>query len=142
MITQIAASAVAGLVFGIGLVISGMINPAKVLNFLDIAGPWDPSLLFVMGGAILVTFFGYRLVVQQPAPLLAEKFDLPPTTGFDRRLVIGPAIFGIGWGLAGLCPGPAISALSLGEARVVLFVIALFAGLAAASSLTNGNSSH
>lgn len=137
MIAHIVGSLIVGVIFGLGLVISGMINPAKVLNFLDVAGPWDPSLIFVMAGAIAVTFIGYRLVLRRPSPVLADEFNLPPTSGIDHRLIVGPAIFGIGWGLAGLCPGPAISALALGASKVAVFVVFMFAGLTAARAITS-----
>ena len=100
-------NAIAGFLFGLGLVIGGMSNPAKVLNFLDLAGSWDPSLAFVMAGALAVTFIGYKLVFRQPRPLLAARFHLPELKQIDRRLVLGAAIFGVGWGLSGFCPGPA-----------------------------------
>ncbi|MBU8540684.1 YeeE/YedE family protein [Falsiroseomonas tokyonensis] len=129
-----------GLVFGLGLVIAGMSNPAKVLNFLDIAaipsGGWDPSLAFVLAGAVAVTFLGYRLVLRRPRPLLAERFHLPTATAIDRRVVLGPAIFGIGWGLAGFCPGPALTALGTGGWPAILFTLAMLAGMAVARRLS------
>ena len=112
---------VAGIMFGLGLVISGMANPAKVLNFLDVAGTWDPSLAFVMVGAVAVTAIGYRLVLARPKPLLASSFHLPTQRRLDARIFVGPAIFGIGWGLSGFCPGPAVTSLGLaapGNARL------------------------
>lgn len=117
-----------GLVFGIGISISGMINPAKVFNFFDIAGTWDPSLAFVMGGAITITFIGYRLVWRRDAPLFGGEFQVPSNTAIDARLVAGSAIFGIGWGIAGFCPGAAIPALGTGRWEVVLFLGAVTAG--------------
>lgn len=124
---------VIGLVFGVGLVVSGMSNPAKVLNFLDVAaigtGTWDASLAFVMAGAVAVTFVGYKLVLKQPRPLLAARFYLPSRADIDPRLIIGPAIFGIGWGLAGFCPGPALTALGFGSASAFVFVAAVCAGM-------------
>ncbi|KAA5803887.1 YeeE/YedE family protein [Alkalicaulis satelles] len=120
----------AGLLFGLGLVISGMINPAKVLNFLDVAGSWDPSLAFVMGGALAVTAIGYRLVLPRGKPLFAERFALPAARQLDPRLIGGAALFGIGWGLAGFCPGPALSAAALGMAEVYIFLAAMLAGMA------------
>lgn len=119
----------AGLLFGIGLVVSGMADPLKVQNFLDILGTWDPSLAFVMGGAVVVTFIGYRLAWKRGKPLLAEKFALPASNAIDGRVVIGPAIFGIGWGLGGFCPGPALTALGLFNPSTVLFVAAMLAGM-------------
>jgi uncharacterized protein len=120
-----------GLVFGLGIAISGMINPAKVLNFFDVAGTWDPSLAFVMGGAVVVTFLGYRLVLGRNRPLLDEHFHLPKASAVDARLVGGSAVFGIGWGIAGFCPGGALPALGAGRPEVLLFVatmlVAIFA---------------
>ncbi len=118
-----------GLVFGLGIAISGMMNPAKVLNFFDIAGTWDPSLAFVMGGAVTVTFIGYRLVWRRPAPLFERAFQLPTARQIDLRLVGGSALFGIGWGIAGFCPGAAIPALGTGRWEVALFVAAVIVGL-------------
>lgn len=118
-----------GLVFGLGIAISGMINPAKVLNFFDIAGTWDPSLAFVMGGAVTVTFIGYRLVWRRPAPLFERAFQLPTARQIDLRLIGGSALFGIGWGIAGFCPGAAIPALGTGRWEVALFVAAVIVGL-------------
>ncbi|MCT9000622.1 YeeE/YedE family protein, partial [Chelativorans intermedius] len=103
-----------GLLFGVGLVVSGMSNPAKVLNFLDLFGTWDPSLAFVMGGAVLVSFIGFRLVLTRSQPVAGGRFQLPTKSDIDRRIVVGPAIFGIGWGLGGFCPGPALTSLGLG----------------------------
>lgn len=124
-----------GLLFGLGLVISGMANPAKVLNFLDLAGTWDPSLAFVMGGAVIVTFIGYRLLLKRDRPLLAPKFQLPTRTDIDARLIAGPVLFGIGWGLGGFCPGPALTSIGLGAAGTLGFVPAMFAGMWAARIL-------
>jgi hypothetical protein len=126
------AGLVSGLVFGLGLVVSGMIDPAKVLNFLDVAGSWDPSLAFVMAGAVAVTFAGYRLVHTRARPLLAERFDLPARRDIDARLMSGAAIFGLGWGLGGYCPGPAVTALGLGAPGTIVFVAAMLAGMWAA----------
>lgn len=117
-----------GVLFGVGLVVSGMANPAKVLNFLDLFGTWDPSLAFVMGGAVLVAFVGYRLVLARPGPIAGGEFRLPPDE-FDRAVLVGPAIFGIGWGLSGFCPGPAITALGLAEIGTLAFVPAMFLGM-------------
>lgn len=120
-----------GLVFGIGIAMSGMINPAKVLNFFDVAGTWDPSLAFVMGGALAVTALGYRLVFRRARPLLDGRFHLPGASAIDGRLVGGSAIFGVGWGVAGFCPGGALPALGTGRTEVVIFVSALVAGILA-----------
>lgn len=111
-----------GLVFGIGIALSGMMNPAKVLNFFDFAGTWDPSLAFVMGGALVVTAIGYRLVWRRAQPLFGGTFQIPKITQIDRKLIGGSALFGIGWGIAGFCPGAAIPALGTGRWEVVLFV--------------------
>jgi uncharacterized protein len=118
-----------GLIFGLGIALSGMINPAKVLNFFDLAGTWDPSLAFVMGGALAVAIPGYRLVLGRPAPVLEDRFQLPDTRVIDRRLVLGSATFGIGWGIAGFCPGGALPALGTGRPEVFLFVAALIGGI-------------
>lgn len=119
---------ITGLVFGVGIAVSGMMDPAKVLNFFDIAGTWDPSLAFVMGGALLVTFIGYRLVWRRDAPLFGGRFLVPTSTVIDGKLVGGSAIFGIGWGIAGFCPGAAIPALGTGRWEVVLFLVAVVVG--------------
>lgn len=124
-----------GLLFGVGLIVSGMSNPAKVLNFLDLAGTFDPSLAFVMGGAVLVAFVGFRLVLARERPLLAPRFQLPTRTDIDTRLIVGPALFGIGWGLGGFCPGPAFTALSLAAPGTLAFVPAMLAGMWAARLL-------
>jgi uncharacterized membrane protein YedE/YeeE len=119
----------AGLVFGVGLVLSGMADPAKVMNFLDVAGTWDPSLAFVMGAAVLVTAAGYRLVMGRGKPLFEVTFFVPTSSDIDLRLVGGAALFGIGWGLAGFCPGPALTSLALGSDGTVVFVAAMIAGM-------------
>lgn len=118
-----------GAIFGIGLAISGMLNPEKVRGFLDITRQWDPSLMFVMIGGIAVTLVGFPLVLKRPKPVLAELFQLPSLTKIDRPLLVGAALFGIGWGLGGLCPGPALAALSIEFSQVVLFVVMMLAGL-------------
>jgi uncharacterized protein len=132
---------IVGLVFGLGLLLSGMSNPEKVLNFLDLAairsGSWDPSLILVMAGAVGVSFAGFRLVFRLPRPLLGDRFHLPLSQTLDRRIVTGPAIFGIGWGLAGICPGPAFVALGYGSPAIVLFVIAMMTGMAGARMLAS-----
>lgn len=124
-----------GLVFGVGISVSGMANPAKVLNFFDIAGTWDPSLIFVMGGALVTTFIGYRLVFRRPAPVLEPTFQVPTSRVIDMKLVGGSALFGIGWGIAGFCPGAAIPALGMGRWEVALFLGAVGLGLALARIL-------
>ena len=117
-----------GLLFAFGLGISGMTQPHKVLGFLDVAGSWDPALTFVMIGAIAVTFAGYRLVLRRPMPVLSTRFNLPTRTQVDTKLIVGGALFGLGWGMAGFCPGPAIVALAGGSHEVALLVTAMFAG--------------
>mgnify|MGYP001112256645 FL=1 len=124
-----------GLVFGVGISISGMANPAKVLNFFDIAGAWDPSLAFVMGGALIVTALGYRFVLKRPSPMLASSFQLPTRRDLDMPLIGGSAVFGIGWGIAGFCPGGALPALGTGRSEVFIFVAALLVGIIAAKAL-------
>lgn len=125
-----------GLLFGLGIVISGMANPAKVLNFFDFAGTWDPSLAFVMGGALIVTFVGYRFVLARNRPLADERFHVPSTRTIDAPLVGGAAVFGIGWGMAGFCPGGALPVIGTGRLEVLLFVAALVAGIFTAQALT------
>ncbi|WP_088941688.1 DUF6691 family protein [Stappia indica] len=120
-----------GLVFGTGLLLSGMADPSKVLNFFDFAGSWDPSLAFVMGGALLVAAIGYRLVLARPAPVLASSFSLPALTTLDARLLGGAALFGIGWGIAGFCPGGVVPALGLGRIEPFVFAGALVAAIGA-----------
>src|SRR6056297_2877463 len=126
---RLLSSFAVGLVFGLGIALSGMINPAKVLNFFDVAGAWDPSLAFVMGGALVTTFLGYRIVLRRAAPLIEPRFQIPTSRDIDARLVGGSAVFGIGWGIAGFCPGAAVPALGTGRWEVALFVAALLAGL-------------
>ena len=130
--TRSIAAALAGLVFGLGLGISQMVNPAKVLAFLDIAGDWDPSLAFVMGGAVAVSAIAFHFVLRRPRPLLAPEFPAPNRGGINSRLVGGAAVFGIGWGLVGFCPGPAIASLAYGHAESVTFLAALVLGMALA----------
>ena len=119
----------AGLVFGLGLIISGMADPSKVIGFLDLAGNWDPSLAFVMGGAIIVASIAYRFARPDAHSWLGAPLRLPTATHIDRRLVLGSMIFGIGWGLAGYCPGPAIASLSRGATQPWIFVLAMLAGM-------------
>jgi uncharacterized membrane protein YedE/YeeE len=130
-----------GLVFGLGLATAGMSDPAKVLNFLDLraipTGGWDPSLAFVMAGAIAVTFIGFKLVLRRPQPIFGGKFHLPTATDIDARIIAGPAIFGVGWGLAGFCPGPALTALTTGGSAALIFVATMLVGMAGARRLAN-----
>jgi uncharacterized membrane protein YedE/YeeE len=119
----------AGLIFGLGLVISQMVNPAKVLGFLDLFGNWDPSLAFVMGGAVVMSAIGLRIARLRGAPLLGLKLDIPTRRDIDVRLVGGSVLFGVGWGLVGLCPGPALTSLPLGQWQVAIFVAAMVVGM-------------
>jgi uncharacterized protein len=119
----------AGLVFGWGLLISGMAQPTKVLAFLDLAGPWDPSLMLVMVGAIAVGSLAFALARRRKKSLLGLDMRLPTATRIDRSLVVGSTLFGIGWGLAGLCPGPALVALATGQAKALVFVLAMLVGM-------------
>ncbi|AUV01206.1 YeeE/YedE family protein [Phytobacter ursingii] len=118
-----------GLLFGIGLIVSGMANPAKVMGFLDITRVWDPSLAFVMGGAISVGFFAFRIAARRKRPLCGDKMHLPTANHIDKRLVGGALLFGIGWGLAGICPGPGLVLLGAGFRQGVIFVLAMLAGM-------------
>jgi uncharacterized membrane protein YedE/YeeE len=122
-------SLAAGLVFGIGLIVSGMANPAKVLGFLDLAGPWDPSLAFVMAGAIAVGTLAFAVARKRTTSFLGLQMRLPTSSQVDRRLVIGSLLFGIGWGIAGFCPGPALVALGMGYGKAAIFVGAMVAGM-------------
>jgi len=131
-----AVNLLAGVIFGLGLLISGMANPAKVQNFLDLAGTFDPSLIFVMAGAVAVTFVGYRLVLRRPKPVLAERFYLPASDIIDGRLILGAALFGIGWALSGFCPGPAIVSLPLLAKGTLIFLPAMLAGIGLARLLS------
>jgi len=130
---QMLVAAIAGIVFGLGLAISQMVDPAKVLAFLDLAGDWDPSLAFVMGGAVAVSLVAFRYSLRRRAPLLARSFALPEVSGIDARLLAGAALFGAGWGLVGFCPGPAIASFAFGQVESVLFVAAMAAGMAVAN---------
>lgn len=118
-----------GLVFGLGLIISGMANPAKVLGFLDVAGAWDPSLALVMAGAIGVGFFAFLIAKRRTLSLIGAEMKLPTATHVDKRLLTGGALFGVGWGIAGFCPGPGLVALGMGEPKALVFVVAMLAGM-------------
>lgn len=126
---MIIISFVAGLIFGIGLIISGMADPAKVLAFLDLAGLWNPSLIFVMAGAIGIGFFAFLWAKSRKTTLLGGEMKLPSATKIDRRLIIGAVMFGIGWGIAGFCPGPALVGLGMGLPKALIFVAAMLAGM-------------
>lgn len=118
-----------GLIFGLGLILSGMTNPAKVIGFLDLFGQWDPSLAFVMGGAILVGLFAFAIAKKRTTNFLGGAMQLPKNTHIDKRLVIGSLVFGAGWGLAGFCPGPALVSLASGYEKAALFVVAMLLGM-------------
>ena len=138
---EIAAFA-AGLVFGLGLIVSRMIDPAKVLAFLDVAGAWDPSLALVMGSALGVAAIGYRVVLGRPKPVWAERFHLPTKKHLDAPLLAGSALFGIGWGLVGLCPGPALTDLTIAPRPILAFVAAMAAGMILARMVGTGGVIH
>ncbi|ACS40362.1 MULTISPECIES: YeeE/YedE family protein [Methylobacteriaceae] len=127
--SRIVSAFAAGLLFGLGLIVSGMANPAKVLAFLDVTGRWDPSLAFVMAGAVTVSAAGYRIATRRGRPVLAPKLEIPTRRDLDPRLLTGAAVFGIGWGLAGLCPGPALTLLSVVPTRAAVFVAAMVVGM-------------
>lgn len=131
------ATFISGIMFGLGLNISGLINPAKVHSFLDVAGDWDPSLAITMVCAVVVTWLGYRMTFRRKAPLFAAAFHVPRKGEIDRQLIGGAAVFGLGWGLAGFCPGPALAGLASGGPPAFIFVLAMLAGMAAARYLTS-----
>ena len=124
------SSFLVGLIFGIGLILAGMTNPAKVIGFLDITGTWDPSLAFVMGGAILVAIVAFRFAKKRTANFLGGAMRMPTSDMIDKRLVIGSLLFGAGWGMAGFCPGPALTSIGTGNPKAVIFVIAMIVGMA------------
>ena len=123
------ASLLSGLVFGLGLIVSGMADPAKVLGFLDIGGAWDPSLAFVMAGAIAVGSPAFAMASKRTRSFLGATMKLPTSRDIDRRLVIGSVVFGVGWGVAGFCPGPGLVALGMGEVKALIFVVAMLVGM-------------
>ena len=125
---QFVVAFASGIIFGLGLTISEMINPARVIGFLDITGRWDPTLIFVMGGALAVSLPASHFILRRARPLLDSEFFLPTKRDIDRPLILGAAIFGIGWGLGGLCPGPALAAIASGTPAVFLFVISMIIG--------------
>jgi uncharacterized membrane protein YedE/YeeE len=126
-VSRLAVALLAGLLFGLGLAVSGMTDPDKVLNFLDVAGRWDPSLALVMGGALLVSVPGFALVRRRARTFTGETLSAPATSGIDRRLLLGATLFGIGWGIAGFCPGPALANL-VRSTDAIAFVLAMLAG--------------
>ncbi len=127
---DILSSFIVGLIFGIGLILAGMTDPSKVIGFLDVAGLWDPSLAFVMAGAILVGVVAFRFARKRSAAFFGGTMRLPSRDDIDRRLVLGSLAFGVGWGMAGFCPGPALTALGTGNGKAVIFVLAMIAGMA------------
>lgn len=126
---KLISALVAGVIFGVGLSVSEMVNPEKVLAFLDIFGDWDPSLAFVMGAALLVTAIGYRLAWRRTAPFFADRFQIPGNRAIDAKLATGSVLFGIGWGLVGLCPGPALAAISFGGPQAWVFLASMTVGV-------------
>lgn len=128
---KIVSAFAVGLLFGLGLLVSGMADPAKVLAFLDVTGRWDPSLAFVMAGAVAVSATGYFVARRRGRPLLASRLEIPTRRDLDPRLIAGAAVFGLGWGLAGLCPGPALTLLTVAPAQAVTFVVAMVVGMLA-----------
>jgi uncharacterized membrane protein YedE/YeeE len=129
------AALAVGLIFGVGLIVSGMFNPAKVLGFLDLAGAWDPSLAFVMAGAIAIGIAGFAVAAKRSTSLLDAPMQLPQNRRIDAQLIAGSVTFGVGWGLAGFCPGPALVALGVGQPKAVVFVIAMLLGMGAFEGL-------
>ena len=135
---KIVSALIAGLIFGFGLAISGMADPAKVLNFLDVFGAWDPSLAFVMGGAIAVTLPGYAMIKRaRSQPVFGGNFSWPTKTDLDGQLIGGSAMFGLGWGLGGFCPGPALTAIPLAAPGTLIFVVTMLIGMALAHIVKN-----
>ncbi|WP_313760929.1 YeeE/YedE family protein [Rhizobium sp.] len=126
---QFGAAVASGIVFGIGLSLSGMLNPVRVQGFLDVFGNWDPSLAFVLGGAVAVAFVGVQVMKRMRHPAFDDSFHLPTNRKIDAPLVIGSALFGLGWGMGGFCPGPAVASLSVGIPKTVLFVLAMLIGM-------------
>jgi uncharacterized membrane protein YedE/YeeE len=126
-----------GLLFGAGVTISGMVNPMKVLNFLDISGPWDATLIFVMGAGLVVTLLGYQIIFRRSTPFFATSFRLPTSQDIDAKLLGGAALFGLGWGLGGFCPGPAVASLVFGMTESITFVIAMVAGMIVTKQIQN-----
>lgn len=129
-------SLVSGLLFGFGLALSGMVSPGKVIGFLDLTGNWDPSLAFVMGGGVIVTALSFRYVLKRSKPFFGPDFKLPTKTEIDKFLISGAVLFGIGWGLGGLCPGPALSSLAYGNTKIFVFVGAMVVGIVVGKLLT------
>ena len=129
-------SLISGLLFGYGLALSGMVSPSKVVGFLDLTGNWDPSLAFVMGGGVIVTAISFRFILKRPMPFFGKQFQLPTKKDLDKYLISGAVLFGVGWGLGGLCPGPALSSLAYGNVKIFVFVAAMIVGIIVAKLLT------
>lgn len=130
LVRKLLPPVISGTLFGAGLALSGMTDPARVRGFLDVFGRWDPTLVFVIGGAVIVMAIAWRIQARMKTPLFGEKFSLPDRRDFDKRLIAGSALFGIGWGIAGLCPGPAVASLALSPVSVFPFLVAMLAGMA------------
>jgi uncharacterized protein len=130
-----------GTVFGFGLALSGMLSPGKVVGFLDITGNWDPSLAFVMGGGLVVTVIAFNVVLKRPHPWFGDKFYLPTAQDIDKRLIVGSALFGAGWAIGGLCPGPAISSLAYASPQIAVFAVSMVLGILIAKKLFPASSS-
>ena len=128
---------VSGLLFGAGVTISGMVNPMKVLNFMDISGQWDATLVFVMGAGLVITLLGYQIVFRRKAPLFAPSFRLPTSQDIDAKLLGGAALFGLGWGISGFCPGPAVASIVFGRTESITFVVAMATGMILAKQIQN-----
>jgi uncharacterized membrane protein YedE/YeeE len=126
---QSISALIAGLIFGMGLIISEMVNPLRVRGFLDVSGLWDPTLIFVMIGALIVSAIGFKLAVFRKAPLFANSFSLPSMQQIDRSLILGAIMFGVGWGISGLCPGPVIVGLATANTDIIIFMLAMICGM-------------
>lgn len=129
LIRKLVPPLASGILFGMGLTVSGMTNPQRVRGFLDVFGDWDPTLAFVMGGAVLVMAVAWRLQARMAKPVFGERFSLPDRSDLDPRLLTGAVVFGVGWGVAGLCPGPAVASLALSPVHAIPFVAAMLAGM-------------
>lgn len=130
---------ISGLLFGYGLALSGMLSPSKVVGFLDLTGNWDPSLAFVMGGGLMVTVIAFKFMLKQPHPIFGDKFHLPTSNDIDKRLIIGSGLFGLGWAIGGLCPGPAISSLAYASPKIAVFGVAMVIGILVARKIAPAN---
>ena len=135
--SMLAVAFASGLIFALGLVLGDMTDPARVIGFLDVAGQWDATLLYVMLSAVITTTLGYRYVARRDRPILTDQFALPTSQVIDSRLIVGSALFGVGWGLAGFCPGPAVAVFSLLNAKAVIFLISMLAGMGLYSAVSS-----